>query len=138
LQPTEAHLFNDFREQLERRNVGTPLLHLSYRAPVFTRRANQKLRLFGGENFGQEFLPSGYPQPPFATEDDNLTEADAPPRLFEELEALLGYVEQGQLQLSYRDHRTPNPPPLIADRDHLKRAQPVWELDGTLHIYLVG
>src|SRR5690554_2746053 len=133
----ETFEFDDFREQLERRNVGTTLLHVTFRTPVFNRANNHKIRLFGGRNFGQEFQSTGYEQPPFR--DISLTTDDKPtPQLFEELEHLLDNVQQQQLQLSYQDHRTPNPPPLLAARDHDERSEPVWELDGQLHIYLVG
>lgn len=138
LLPNTAHTFNDFRDQLERRNIGTPLLHVTYRTPVFTRSANNKIRLFGGRNFGQDFLPSGYEQPPFAHVKATDNNRESEPQLFEELEVLLEQVQQGSLSLSYRDHRTPNPPPLLPEREHTERATPVWELDGTLHIYLVG
>lgn len=136
---SEEFVFADFREQLIRRNVGTPLLHATYRTPVFNRAENYKVRLFGGRNFGPEFLPNGYPQPPFiALEPAAEHSSKQVPQLFEELESLLNRVEQQQLQLSYRDHRTPNPPPLLAARERSERPTPVWELDGTLHIYLVG
>ncbi|OZB04708.1 MAG: hypothetical protein B7X54_07285 [Idiomarina sp. 34-48-12] len=138
LMPAETHLFNDFREQLMRRNVGTPLLHVTYRTPVFTRSEGYTVRLFGGRNFGQEFLPSGYEQPPFALIESATADEEQQPQLFEELEALLSRVNQQEIQISYRDHGTPNPPPLIPERSRSQRAVPVWELDGTLHIYLVG
>lgn len=131
--------FTEFREQLKRRNVGTPLLHATYRTPVFNRTENYSVRLFGGRNFGPDFLPNGYQQPPFVPLTAAADSAERYiPQLFEELEGLFGRVEQQQLQLSYRDHRTPNPPPLLEPRERSQRPQPVWELDGTLHVYLVG
>lgn len=131
--------FNDFRQQLVRRNVGTPLLHTTYRTPVFNRAENYRMRLFGGRNFGQQFQSNGYQQPPFVplTSAQDSTEQQVP-RLFEEIEHLFDAMQQQQLQLSYRDHRTPNPPPLLVPRERDQRPQPVWELDGSLHIYLVG
>ncbi|SFR37862.1 Peptidoglycan-binding protein, CsiV [Pseudidiomarina maritima] len=138
LMPAETHLFNDFREQLVRRNVGTPLLHVTYRTPVFSRSEGYTVRLFGGRNFGNEFLPSGYEQPPFSLVETAAIDTEQQPQLFEELELLLSQINQQQIKLSYRDHGTPNPPPLLPDRERSQRAEPVWELDGTLHIYLVG
>lgn len=139
LLPKQTFEFNEFREQLVRRNVGEPLLHATYRTPVFNRTDDYTVRLFGGRNFGQEFLPNGYEQPPFvplkAAADDS---AQRVPQVFEEIATLFERIEQQELFLSYRDHRTPNPPPLLTPRARTERPMPVWELDGLLHIYLVG
>lgn len=136
LMPRDNHEFNDFRQQLIRRQVGTPLLHLSYRLPVFNRNQGQTIRLFGGRNFGHEFLPNGYPIPLAETEEPTVYQGEA--QLFAELQELFEQLSNQQLQLSYRDHGTPNPPPFLTEQESAALQQAVWELDGLLHIYLVG
>lgn len=137
LMARDNHLFNGFRQQLVRRGVGEPLLHLSYRLPVFTRDRGQTIRLFGGRNYGHEFLTSGYPVPPLQDVEDATTDFGKQ-QLFDELNQLFEQISKQQLQLSYRDHGTPNPLSLSATDDVGNLHQPVWELDGLLHIYLVG
>ncbi|WP_369742427.1 CsiV family protein [Pseudidiomarina sp. PP-1MA] len=143
------HQLTEMREQLERRRVGTPLLHVTYRTPVFTRNQNYSLRLFGGKNYGHEYAPSGYQLPPVVSATDlpsqpkaALTESEATApaseQLFTELNWLLEQANQQQLQLNYSDTGTPNPPPLRQPRPDNQRTEAVWELDGLLHIYLVG
>ncbi|KFZ32091.1 hypothetical protein IDSA_05315 [Pseudidiomarina salinarum] len=123
------HELTTMRQQLVQRNVGQPLLHLAYRQPVFNRNQQYKFRLFGGRNYGREFLPSGYEVPD--PEQQQIIPADA-------LDQLLQLTESGQLNFSVKPDRTPPPPPLLDPRAPGELIESVWELDGVLHIYLVG
>lgn len=138
LMPATTAEFDRFRQQLEQRGVGQTLLHTTFRTPVFGREQQHHFRLFGGKNFGADFAPTGYQQPPYkgvelAAEDNEQT-----PQLFDEIELLLPRVANNEVHLSYRDLGTPNPPPYQQPRDPAERPTPVWELDGNLHVYLVG
>jgi hypothetical protein len=131
LMPASTHQLADLRQQLIRRKVATPLLHVSYRQPVFTRNQNFQMRLFGGRNYADTFLANGYQLPPRqlqVTSDDE--------QLRDPLQQLLELQQQGQLTFRVQQADTPPPPPSI---DRAERSQqPVWELDGLLHIYLVA
>lgn len=121
----------DMRQQIIRRGVGTPLLHMSWYQPVFGIDEQFKVRLFGGENYGERFAPSGY-----RYADSNVTEQAKELSLEERLEVLLAQQQKGQLEFTARSEDHPlSPPPLLTRDDN---APAVWELDGTVHIYLVG
>lgn len=131
LMPATTHQLTELRQQLLRRNVATPLLHLSYRQPVFNRADDFQVRLFGGRNYANEFLPSGYQRPPRQSQIESEQSDSIDP-----LQQLLNLQQQGQLTFRVQQADTP-PPPARVDFNALVE-QPVWELDGLLHIYLVG
>jgi len=127
--PAEQLELTEMRQQIIRRGVGTPLLHMSWYQPVFGLDEQFKVRLFGGENFGQRFAPSGY------LYSESIAEPEVLP-LAERLERLLTQQQQGQLQFNARAEDEPLAPPPLLVRE--AGAPAVWELDGTVHIYLVG
>lgn len=127
--PAEQLELTDMRQQIVRRGVGKPLLHMSWYQPVFGEDEQFKVRLFGGDNYGQRFAPSGYLYSESQPSVQDLT-------LIERLEQLLVEQQQGQLQFNARAEDQPlAPPPLLVRNDDTPA---VWELDGTIHIYLVG
>lgn len=132
LMPASSHQLTDLRRQLIRRNVATPMLHLSYRQPVFNRSDDFQVRLFGGKNFADEFLTSGYQRPPRYVAEVMETEVDSD----DPLQQLLTLQQQGELTFRVQQADTPPPPPTVDVRQLAEL--PVWELDGSLHIYLVG
>lgn len=131
LMPADSLQLRDFRRQLERRGVAQVLLHSSYRQPVFGRNGNATVRLFGGKNFVEEFLPNGYQRPPRQLPESN-DDTSLPV-----LQQLLDAVAKGQLAFQVRQDQTPPPPPRLSS-EQLATRQALWQLDGTLHIYLVG
>lgn len=131
LAPAAQLELDEMRQQIVRRGVGTPLLHMSWYQPVFGLDEQFKVRLFGGENYGARFAPSGY-----RYTEREVTENNGELPLEERLEALLTLQQQGQLQFSARKSDQPLAPPPLLERS--PDAPAVWELDGTLHVYLVG
>ncbi|HET8817564.1 MAG TPA: CsiV family protein [Pseudidiomarina sp.] len=146
LLPSTAMELTELRENLVRRNIGEPLLHQVVRQPVFNRSDSYTFRIFGGTNFGNRFAQDGYLRPQSEPEqqasDWSATGSQPVPRvspqedLFAELEELLQMADQGDLQLTLRAQQTPPPPP--ADRADVIEKQPLWELEGLIHIYLVA
>ncbi|MDX1706411.1 CsiV family protein [Pseudidiomarina sp.] len=129
LMTAASHELATMRQQLIQRNVGQPLLHVTYRQPVFNRNRNYQFRLYGGRNYGHEFLPSGYEVPD--PEDQQIIPANPLPEL-------LKLTEAGELNFSVKPDATPTPPLLLSPRAPGEPFESVWELDGALHIYLVG
>jgi hypothetical protein len=130
--PAEQLELDEMRQQIIRRGVGTPLLHMSWYQPVFGMDEQFKVRLFGGENFGHRFAPSGYR---YANNDSAQTSA-APTELQARLAELLAQQQNGQLQFTASSSDEPLAPPPLLQRE--ADAPAVWELDGTVHVYLVG
>lgn len=136
----------ELRDNLVRRNVGKPLLHQVIRQPVFNRSDSYTFRVFGGANFGNRFAEDGYLLPQSdaesqsaewsALEQPALSSVTPQEELFSQLEELLQIADQGDLQLTLREQKTPPPPP--ANRPDIIEKQPLWELEGLLHIYLVA
>lgn len=114
-------------------------MHLSWYQPVFGIEQNYKVRLFGGVNYGKTYAPSGYP---YAPEEDEFVafEADAAANddatLTERLAELVQLQQQSALHFTARSEDQPVAPPPLLQRP--ERPEAVWELDGTMHIYLVG
>lgn len=139
LGPEKQLELSDMRLQIVRRGVGKPLMHLSWYQPVFGIEQNYKVRLFGGVNYGKTYAPSGYP---YAPEEDEFVafEADAAANddatLTERLAELVQLQQQSALHFTARSEDQPVAPPPLLQRP--ERPEAVWELDGTMHIYLVG
>lgn len=132
LAPAEQLELAEMRQQLVRRGTATPLLHLSWYQPVFSQNDAYKIRLFGGENYGKTFSPEGYLYQDASAEDSFTSAA-----LVHRIEQMLAAQQQGQLHFTGRAHDRPiAPPPASVTRPN--QPTPVWELDGTLQIYLVG
>lgn len=136
LMPARENQLNEMRSQLERRNVGETLLHVTYRQPVFGQRDGYTIRLFGGKNYGHEYLENGYQRPPEKPDEAIAQIEQDQPRspLFAELEQLLQQAKQGQTSFTMVERETPPPPPIAMDTS----ANSVWQLDGLMHVYLVG
>lgn len=131
LAPAQQLELVEMRQQLSRRGTATPLLHLSWYQPVFSQDDAYKIRLFGGENYGQRFSPDGYLYTPEGEQEFTST------ALVQRIEQMLAAQQQGQLQFSGRAQDQPlAPPPAVVTPP--AQPTPVWELDGTLQIYLVG
>lgn len=135
--------YHALRRQLERRADTQPILHTSWRQPVFTRNVGRKMRLFGGRNFTDEFDYFGFPISPtpkqqalsFREEARSVRGIDED--AFSRMQVALAAIDRGQFaftpwtaersQQPSRPARTPRGLP-----------SEVWELDGLLHVYLVG
>lgn len=131
LMPATSHQLTDLRQQLQRRNLATPLLHVTYRQPVFGRNDDFQIRLFGGQNYADRFLASGYQRPPRQFERPvQVTDAVDP------VQQLLELQQRDQLTFRVQQADTPAPPPAMEFSPVIE--QPVWQLDGLLHIFLVG
>ncbi|MDN7138494.1 hypothetical protein J6J34_09760 [Pseudidiomarina sp. 1ASP75-14] len=137
LAPAQQLELNEMRQQIIRRGVGEPLLHMSWYQPVFSLQQDYRVRLFGGKNYGATFAPSGYP---YASEQDEFTQAEAAQEsaqqsLTERLQQLLQLQQEGGLQFTARATDQPLPKQRV---ERPEQPEPVWELDGTVHVYLVG
>ncbi|CAB0150264.1 hypothetical protein PSI9734_00818 [Pseudidiomarina piscicola] len=140
LAPAEQHELSEMREQIVRRGVGEPLLHMSWYQPVFEKGQNRHVRLFGGRNFGKDYAPSGYPYAAETSEFESLQDNGTKPApdvsIKERLTQLIELQQQGELQFTARTEDQPLAPPLKIEQP--PQPEPVWELDGSLHVYLVG
>lgn len=138
LAPAAQLELSDMREQLVRRGTGTPLLHLSWYQPVFEDDANYKVRLFGGRNFADTFALSGYALPTEPPALTALSTAASSPELglAERLQQLATLQREQQLDFRAAAQDQPLPAPTAAELE--APVAPLWQLDGTMHIYLVG
>lgn len=132
LMPQKVLELSALRTELERRGQADALLHLAWRQPVFGRDAGRKHRLFGGKNYSKDFFYNGFPH-----RRENLTtplsNASQQQRL-DNIEKLLNAISNGAKPFSNLNHKTPVRPPLMA----AGHPQLAWELDGLMHIFLVG
>lgn len=135
--------YNALRRQLERRGDTQPILHTSWRQPVFTRNVGRKMRLFGGRNFTDEFDYFGFPISPtpkqqaLSFRDEARTVRGIDEDAFSRIEVALAAIEQGQFAFTpWTAERSQQP----SRPTRTPRGLPseVWELDGLLHVYLVG
>ncbi|MGQ4275646.1 CsiV family protein [Pseudidiomarina sp. E22-M8] len=139
LAPEKQLELSAMRQQIVRRGVGKPLMHLSWYQPVFERQQNYKVRLFGGVNYGKTYAPSGYP---YAPEEDEFIAFEAKANAVKEealsdrLAQLMQLQQQAGLHFTARAEDQPLAPPPLIQRPQQPEA--VWQLDGTMHIYLVG
>lgn len=139
----EQFEFNALRRQLERRGDTQPIVHASWRQPVFTRNVGRKMRVFGGRNFSAEFDYFGQPISPtprqqalsFMYEPVTLDEFDEDQ--FSRLNRTLAALDQGTFRFKPLS-AAETLPPLVPARIPRGLPEEVWELDGLLHLYLVG
>ncbi|RUO44399.1 hypothetical protein CWE15_04285 [Aliidiomarina taiwanensis] len=145
LMQRSALTFNQVKHQLQRRGIGKPILHTSWRQPVFTRNRSQYLRLFGGQNFTDAFDYFGrakpeYPAALYAKQDQNMPNnvlLNPAEQQFARIQNLLEGVESG---VFYFEPPTPTQQvlPEAPERPVHGLPENVWELDGLMRIYLVG
>lgn len=127
LQPASTHELTETRQQLSRKGLAEPLLHMAWRQPVFTEQHNYQLRLFGGQQFSQQFRYDGYlrtESTPKPIMDQQLSVAN--------IEQLLARIESQPNLFSQSRQDWPARLPTAQQLDN------VWELDGLLHIFLIG
>ena len=127
LLPSATHVLSETRTELARKGLAKPLLHVAWRQPVFTEKQNYKFRLFGGKQFSDEFRYDGYKKEATTGADNNMERS-----LIERVQTLLSQVDNNQLR--FKTDVPENPPRL----DNYSYPQNVWELDGLLHIFLIG
>lgn len=127
LMPKSVHVLTETRAELERKGLAEPLLHVAWRQPVFNESTNYAMRLFAGQQFSKEFYYDGYPRQTVSLA------ARAPNKsLTERVNQLLQLVENGQLRFTVDKEQLP---PRLAQQ---KQPDYVWQLDGLLHIFLIG
>lgn len=142
LLPASAMELTELRDNIVRRNVGSPLLHRVVRQPVFSRSDSYTFRLFGGSNYGDQFAEDGYLRPQNEGRESSVRGSERSPTiaprsaLFEQLEELLQMADRNELQLTLQAQQTPPPPPV--NRPDVIEKRPLWELDGLIHVYLVA
>lgn len=143
IQPESNHELTELREQLSRRGQGEPVLHLSYRQPVFTRGQANKMRLFGGENFSSDYDYLGFAKPTLAEQVEairanNAQERDEQTGQLARIDRLLELVDSGDARFNIGDDPSQQLLPLRPAHWPAGVSHDVWEFDGLLHIYLVG
>lgn len=138
----EQHQLTRLRQQLERQSGKQSILHTTWRQPVTTRNQGRKIRLFGGQNFTNDYTYSGFAkeahQPPYEWQEDwNTLEADNSENPLQRIYTLLDLIDSGRTPFGRPDNQAdglPEPP-----ANQLSGIpQDVWEFDGLMHIYLVG
>lgn len=128
LMPSSTHVLGETRTELARKGLAKPLLHVAWRQPVFREAQNYMFRLFGGQQYTEAFTYDGYQKVP----DNRSQQHDDSLPVMERVQALLSQVESNQLQ--FNSDTAPLPPKL----NDPSYPQQVWELDGLLHIFLIG
>jgi len=139
LLPSDALRFTELRTSLARTGQATPLLHASWRQPVFTRNISRPHRLFGGINYTKDFDYYGFAKPDDAA--DWVTNLDphneAAASELNPILRLVTAIEAGEFSFQKPEQssqRLPTPPEIPnsgVPRD-------VWEFDGLLQTYLIG
>lgn len=138
LLPASNHLFTELRQELSQRAIGQPLLHLSYRQPVFNRGDNYQVLLFGGYNFSREYDFFGFLLPTNSSLATPLASAADAPDQLARIQQLLALVDQGELSFQIGNDAQQQLLPLRPSRNYPGLPEQVFELDGLMHIYLVG
>lgn len=140
-----ALTFNQIKHQLQRRGIGKPILHTSWRQPVFTRNRSQFLRLFGGQNFTDAFDYFGratpVKSPALYLEQDKEEPSNVllnpGEQQLERIQSLLAGVESGAFHFE-RPAPAQHLLPAAPEQPVAGLPENVWELDGLMRIYLVG
>lgn len=127
LLPKSTHVLSETRRELERKGLAKPLLHVAWRQPVFGKRQNYTIRLFGGQQFSDAFRYDG-----FAVDEPSAEASATELALLDRVEQLLDAVNSGNGEFSAGEQQRPQP---LTDNNQPER---VWELDGLLHVFLIG
>ncbi|MGM0480507.1 MAG: CsiV family protein [Pseudomonadota bacterium] len=130
LMPASSHVLTETRTTLQRKNLAEPLLHLAWRQPVFNEDDQQRLRLFGGRQFSDSFRYDGFER---VTEQHDGSAENPPADIMDRVQSLLNRVENDKLVFQTENNNAPGPL-----SDHQQVPERVWQLDGLLHIFLVG
>jgi hypothetical protein len=113
--------FNNIIRTLERERGNSSLLHLTWQQAMQPRHKAQPVRLFAGRDFSAEFSANGLPVVPQSMEiTDQGSQASS--LYLNEPSQSLSSLTQGSAEPTMQE--MPQPP------------APVWQLDGTLNIYL--
>lgn len=128
LMPDSVHVLTETRTELQRKGLAQPLLHVAWRQPVFKEKQNYALRVFGGKQFTEQFRYDGFKREPSQLTDDSPAE----PGLVARVEQLLEKVARNDARFTGNNQKRPQQ---LSDVD---RFEQVWELDGLLHIFLIG
>jgi len=131
LMPESVHELTETRQQLVNKGLVKPLLHVAWRQPVFSERDNKTIRLFAGEQFTNEFNYDGLTKQSLGgTSVERRLQQGS---LVEQVETLLQKVDAEQVIFTNADSQAPKP---LDDTSQLPEL--IWELDGVLHIFLIG
>lgn len=128
LLPDSSHVLTETRTELQRKRLAQPLLHVAWRQPVFKESQAYAMRLFAGQQFSESFNYDGYPRQP----DQPQAAKTTTPSPIDNITRLLQLVESGALEFSANTDPLPPKLPTEQQRDY------VWQLDGLLHIFLIG
>lgn len=139
LPATELQL-SAVRDRLASQSGKQTLLHTVWRQPVFSRNQGQKLRVFAGENFTRDYDYLGFAREHYLTPLEPTHNADAIAQHdnpLDRIDRLLHGIAQGQTPFSRPGTHTlalPEQPETYP----ANLPNEAWELDGLMHIYLVG
>ncbi|RUO65153.1 Peptidoglycan-binding protein, CsiV [Pseudidiomarina planktonica] len=139
LMPVANHELTELREQLSARGQAQPLLHLSYRQPVFGRGDDYPVHLFAGHNFSDSYDYFGFKTTGPESNASSFAESDSVNNSqLDRIQKLLQLVDDGSVNFKIGDDPTQQLLPLRPEYWPKNLSDQVWELDGLLHIYLVG
>lgn len=131
LMPQNVHELTETRQQLTEKGLVKPLLHVAWRQPVFSEQDNNTLRLFAGEQFSEEFNYDGFTKQ--TLDDASIEQQSEQQTLVEQVQTLLKKVDAEEFVFTKADSQAPKP---LDNTDQLPEL--IWELDGLLHIFLIG
>ncbi|MEC8926293.1 MAG: CsiV family protein [Pseudomonadota bacterium] len=136
LVPKSHWVLNETEQTLEQRGLAQPLLHLAWRQPVFGRDDGYKFHLYGGKNFADRYQFNGFMKPQDSVKFAPSTvrnELDPLSQRMQNIEQLFDILAKGQHRFGANEDGQS-----LAPLQTEPNSKPVWELDGTLHIFLVG
>lgn len=144
---SDHHVLTETRTELQRKGLAEPLLHVAWRQPVFKEQQQFAMHLFAGKQYTKEFRYDGflrepdYALPPASDADEVSTEQAMAARM-NKVERLLAAIDKGAAPFAVNTDvplQAPAYSPTPADKvSHLDNAERVWQLDGLLHIFLIG
>lgn len=127
LMPASSHVLTETRTELERKGLANPLLHVAWRQPVFGENDDNAMRLFAGQQFTQEYGYDGFVLKSAGSEQPQ------PLTPVEKTDALLAAISTNPTAFGQQFGDQPSPL-----KPNPKLPQRVWELDGLLHVFLIG
>ncbi|MGM0524643.1 MAG: CsiV family protein [Pseudomonadota bacterium] len=131
LMPDSVHELTETRQQLANKGLIKPLLHVAWRQPVFSEQDNKTIRLFAGKQFSEDFSYGGFAKQPLDNASvERRLEQDS---LVEQVQTLLQKVDAEEFVFTKADSQAPRQ---LDDTGQLPEL--IWELDGLLHIFLIG
>lgn len=126
------------KTRMEQRGIARTLLHTSWRQPVYTRSRSQLIRLFGGYNYTNEFEYAGFPllETQIYKPENHETSAKKQQQNNQILSLLQG-IQAGEFSFIAPKENQDRLPDITKQSANFYPTE-VWELDGTIRIYLVG